>query len=83
MRLDVSGEAEDAIRHMMRIVEAEIGVESRDYVQMLENLRACLDAAGKSKEGAVIGKQIAERALRDEDRSKRLEREARQALPSG
>lgn len=79
------GEAETTIRHLLQILEIEFGAESREYVQTLSNLAACLRHAKKKKGAALVRKRIDKLTgvLEEDRRGERLEREARQAYLEG
>ena len=78
---DRFAEAEDPIRQMLAIIGIELGEASREYVQMLGNLAACLGSAGKKREqNQVLARAKTLAGAADTSRKQEeLEREVRKA----
>ncbi|HVO60817.1 MAG TPA: CHAT domain-containing tetratricopeptide repeat protein [Terriglobales bacterium] len=83
MALDESGrfgDAEGTLRQLLQTVEIEFGAESRQYVQSLSNLAACLRHAGKREEVALVEKRIMHlTGALEHQRAEHLEEEAKRA----
>lgn len=78
-------DAESTIRHMLRIIEFEFGTESREYVQTLAKLLACLTDGGRTSELAALRREIAQITgrLKTNQKTESLVRDAKEAYLEG